>query len=406
MDLAEQDDLFSSTAVEKSSCNKATTLKLHNTQKKLLKRIRELEDEVSKWMSTKDAPDVADILKDSHCSCAFCKDGHVQCYCSSCRPVEESSKESADSDEETGDGDGPFVKQDPQYIVLYRVFCLHNMVYTRRLYLDQPKFARIKASRSTCLVGEEEILNEDEFLERRPSVAMIVYRDINCFGVENEPSDQLFWQDSESIHIVHDELHKALVKLATSTGLIWPFNLSMSGKSDRNMKAPYPFFFHYRSALEKYALYTSETTHKHIRLVLDYIQSHYADDYKEAEEMFSRERVTSHHLPKLFRPGDMLISVRPNILAYECDGWLQDEKIHVWSYQFDGSFQKKKDFKSVVIGKERSIKELSIYPLKYAEVGMEQRLRDRGEQFWRCRRKRYVDYSGWDHKGERHVRLK
>lgn len=42
------------------------------------------------------------------------------------------------------------------------------------------------------------------------------------------------------------------------------------------------------------------------------------------------------------------------------------------------------------------IRNLPFYPLKYAAKGVEEYIRKRSLEFWKWRRKRYVQYSGVD----------
>jgi len=40
------------------------------------------------------------------------------------------------------------------------------------------------------------------------------------------------------------------------------------------------------------------------------------------------------------------------------------------------------------------IREMELYPIKYAEVDLEDLIRARGQMFWKCRFKNYVCYDG------------
>ena len=39
------------------------------------------------------------------------------------------------------------------------------------------------------------------------------------------------------------------------------------------------------------------------------------------------------------------------------------------------------------------IKELAVYPIKFADIELQKALRARGETFWKCRRRNYVCYN-------------
>jgi len=42
------------------------------------------------------------------------------------------------------------------------------------------------------------------------------------------------------------------------------------------------------------------------------------------------------------------------------------------------------------------ISKLSLYPLRYAKEGISDAIKARGKMFWKCRQRRYVEYSGID----------
>lgn len=65
---------------------------------------------------------------------------------------------------------------------------------------------------------------------------------------------------------------------------------------------------------------------------------------------------------------------------------------------FDGNFQNKKA--RLTIDKlphpkdSFNIRDMMVYPIEYAEEGLEDALRARGEMFWQCRHRNYVCYLG------------
>jgi hypothetical protein len=66
-------------------------------------------------------------------------------------------------------------------------------------------------------------------------------------------------------------------------------------------------------------------------------------------------------------------------------------------WTFDGNFQKKTTrltLDGVPSMKEPfNIRDLSIYPIRFAEKGLEDALRARGLMYWKCRQRNYVCYS-------------
>jgi hypothetical protein len=68
---------------------------------------------------------------------------------------------------------------------------------------------------------------------------------------------------------------------------------------------------------------------------------------------------------------------------------------HSWS--FDGSFQETRETLSVFYpdysNEPFPIRSLNLYPLSFAEDGIEASIRARGRVFWSCRKQRYVSYT-------------
>lgn len=55
-----------------------------------------------------------------------------------------------------------------------------------------------------------------------------------------------------------------------------------------------------------------------------------------------------------------------------------------------------KYFSAVISAKELPITSLSIVPLFSLPSEKKESLVERGRMFWKCRRKRYISYEGWD----------
>jgi hypothetical protein len=73
---------------------------------------------------------------------------------------------------------------------------------------------------------------------------------------------------------------------------------------------------------------------------------------------------------------------------------------HTEEWNYDGNFQSvQKDKQVAYICDEDStfpITQLPLYPLRYAKQETRQSIKARGEMFWKCRLRRYVEYSGLD----------
>lgn len=93
--------------------------------------------------------------------------------------------------------------------------------------------------------------------------------------------------------------------------------------------------------------------------------------------------------------------------AYLSTSWLEKDRSDLYNpsgyvdsacWKFDGNFTKKMVRVSVnrlpSIEKPFKIRDLGLYPIIFAEEGLENALRTRGEMFWKCRQRNYVCYGG------------
>lgn len=72
--------------------------------------------------------------------------------------------------------------------------------------------------------------------------------------------------------------------------------------------------------------------------------------------------------------------------------------INCLRWSFDGNFQRDTGslrIKNIPSDKEKEIKitNLDVYPSRFAEPDILQKLRARGDMFWKCRKRRYVCYD-------------
>lgn len=66
------------------------------------------------------------------------------------------------------------------------------------------------------------------------------------------------------------------------------------------------------------------------------------------------------------------------------------------SWSFDGNFQKKSSHLRIhvpTMKDEFPVTQMSVYPLKFASKEVQAALWQRGQMFWKCRRRRYVCYT-------------
>ncbi|KAF2498988.1 hypothetical protein BU16DRAFT_446688, partial [Lophium mytilinum] len=171
------------------------------------------------------------------------------------------------------------------------------------------------------------------------------------------------------------------------------------------LEAPYTAFYHGRSLLADHASGRSgilEPLHQdHLQSLLDYVLGFCADDYKAADVLFAMGLVDKQHFQKLFPPNEVLVDAKdPQPLAYSTIDCAQNHPLEllltVWNWQYDGLFRQKNSLLTVTwpsYDGQIPISALPVYPLRYDTTGLKERLIERGQMFWECRKRKFVSYE-------------
>lgn len=288
-------------------------------------------------------------------------------------------------------------------------------------------------SRTDRLRGRDEVENATKYLDSHPRTAFVI---IHEYSPERyRTSDYHTSSGSKTGRLTQDappaESDRELVMTGpnVSDGL----RSIIESHPDKFLGFPakdfpkafeHPYLPFYHKMNEFITLLNStqldEYTRSCVKFFLQWVEDKERSNWNEADELFSRRKVNIEHYNKLFRPDEILISREP-------DGQLQAMKIepYPWRYAddlpesfywvFNGSFGKRnhkmssllldyiftekgsqKDKKAYTEKKEtyieRDITSLEIFPLRFAEEGVYQKLLARGEKFWNCRKKKLVCY--------------
>lgn len=208
--------------------------------------------------------------------------------------------------------------------------------------------------------------------------------------------------DYESIYLVSDTLRLTLIELGNCS----PFEHDDLSE----MLAPYVFIYHYRRQLQGLVEKKQGDVYRHISPLLSYIESHYKEEYDDADSKFAKGVVVPEHLTKLWIPNEVfLCSKEGHHMAYVLKSWpLRDAfypvnkeglDLFCWSWAYDGKdLYRTNDSKTISLDShdEVRIDQLRAYPLKYSTAEIRNHLRDRGSKFWTLRRQHLIAYSGLD----------
>ncbi|OTB11465.1 hypothetical protein K445DRAFT_322048 [Daldinia sp. EC12] len=317
---------------------------------------------------------------------------------------------------------------EPRCQMVYRVKTPEGRM---RMYLDQPQWVEGEDAKSEALVGNLPVRDIQSYLERNPEICFIVYRDFSTpksseKGVNHTVSIPKY--DSEMIEITSKDLEATVPKFISHYG----FSTDATGSRGREeasayhatdagslneLLAPYPAFYHAsRQAMEPFLESLDRSQEKQFQILLDYVMSHYGNEYDNAEKIISHGRITRQYIKYLFKPGDVVVQKGAGeAKGFLCSSWVTEEKVahdkreplgkkvpkiqysiksRYWT--FDGVFS----CKSTVLrwevdasnDSEFGTDSLSVCPLAHVNNNLKDKLRRRGERIWKCRRKCLVSY--------------
>jgi hypothetical protein len=165
---------------------------------------------------------------------------------------------------------------------------------------------------------------------------------------------------------------------------------------------PYVELYHERQALIELATDRVPVADQiHLTILFDYLEQRLGSEYTEAGQLFGHGEVNKKHWTKLFPPGVIVVSYRSNeptaYVSTSCTIAQNDTlRLSCWSWAFESKFFKNKVDLVVSWPSDKdtiAIADLLTYPLEYAPAGLEQDLRHRGQVFWACRSRKFINYN-------------
>ncbi|KAF2833898.1 P-loop containing nucleoside triphosphate hydrolase protein [Ophiobolus disseminans] len=315
------------------------------------------------------------------------------------------------------------------FVVVHRVECSrveqhHEHHVPSADYLDVPRLLA-QSNRKTCLQGQDPIKDIEGYLEDRNNLSFAIYITYSCtryyetikddfkrlrmptmdenVAIMAKPFFYVLEQDaqpataeSEAL-ILSEGLQDALHVLETHpSGFRWNWN------DQSSLMYPYLQLYHQRDLLVDDTTHGLKISHRsHVDALHTYLLSRLGPAYLEAETLFARGSVDRQHWAKLFRPGAVVVTVKNGQpVAFICESCPTQSNgrllLQCWSWAFDGKFFQNKVVLNISWPSGNdivAITDLQVYPLEYAVAGLDNELRARGEVFWACRSRKFVNYD-------------
>ncbi|KAI9876054.1 MAG: hypothetical protein M1830_007447 [Pleopsidium flavum] len=329
-----------------------------------------------------------------------------------------------------------------QFQTLHRVSCQEDKTTT--VFFDPP-WRLDQEQENAHLRGRTIVSNLELHIERHKELSFLVYKDYVCCTPDGIPSKLAphSWKQAsdfcggdtsptaskESVFVITESFSEALGALLNGDQT----RLDRYPEFDVNSEffAPYLWVYHDRAFIREKASSLSDEHQKQINLLMCYVDHSFGSEYEEVDNLLSRGMISGQYFQYLFTPDDILISKektkeKDHIQGYLQKSWpqrkdaksqsklalhprliQQEEKpsldltLRALLWKFDGSFQRELRDLFIKYGARWDevmvIRDLDIYPLKFADLKMAESLRAKGKKFWDCRHKKYVCYSGWDY---------
>ena len=307
------------------------------------------------------------------------------------------------------------------------------------VFLETPQWKQ--SGGGPVLYGSKPLQNVQFYLNQHPEIAFLFYRDYNS----SPPKDlrKILSEDgvfdspkpgAQSLNLVSEHIISAVEKV----GKALPYFAELFPNFDpkKEIHAPYVFMYYILPLLPEAQLDLTPIENDLLNQLKDSITASHGSEYADAKACAARGVVTRRLMKYLIRPGDVLVCPKDSPpRAYIAASWaigdgkldtaikersyFKDDpekramflknceetyswKVSVWSWVFDGSFEKKHSSINIHLrvaddADEFKVNCLNYFPLIFDTDGLRDLLNRRGKMFWKCREKKLISYQEEDH---------
>jgi hypothetical protein len=323
------------------------------------------------------------------------------------------------------------VKSVPRRQVLHQVLCVaqYHFHAIEAFYEDKPVKRFSEQSGDQELEGDIVVTHLGRYCVQNPDISFIIFKQHQCVQGERPLSKrQLEWEyriseishtqispRAERMVIPPGVLQKAVVKVALCDPPRPAYQDDITGMDEKmiDMDAPYVFLYHHRAALRKLSEEGSDPMTEHVLALLDFIDSEWEAEYREADNQFDSGIVTNKHIDKLFCPNNIVIKKsKETVRAYVIATWPRRPRetslaIPCWSWIYNGiNLQRDHTVLQLPLPLPdgSTIADMSIRPISKTDNTIIEELRMRGKKFWAMKERYFGCYSGFDiEKTKNHV---
>ncbi|KAF3099631.1 hypothetical protein TWF102_002299 [Orbilia oligospora] len=301
----------------------------------------------------------------------------------------------------------------PEKQTLHRIFCSERRPTT---WLDKPRVGNARRQ-TQHYEADIPIPDEKAYFKRNEHIQFVVYQDFKCCSpsiskIEGSVSSVSLEDDADSgiamspFSIISEDFNALICSLQARANIRgWNHGFKLY----EHIVGPHNCILRHIGHIRATILTFKPRQQYLLNLLFDFIDETFGDEFRRAIQLFSQGYVSKDTLCYLMSPDDVIVrkDKMHRLQAYVVETWpsLNSHnhlRFWVWSWKFNGLLRRIDT--DVVIDLEYvfkdidmiQINQLAYYPLEYADPGSKRFLELRGLQFWRCRHRRFVSYSGWD----------
>jgi hypothetical protein len=320
--------------------------------------------------------------------------------------------------------------------VVYKVHCHQRNSATQ--FLDKPLEYGDELDHGFHLHGQKPFPRDlDLFIERqRDALSFMVYKELECCIPNLTPDEHqeisirdLNIQDTkmpaikETIRVTSKSLQDAFAFLRKR----FPGELEYFPEFKIGSQISSPFLFYYcKRSFMMSMMSLDDLPQKHlsqVKMFCEHVEKSFGDEFAHVDTLMSEEKITAQYLPYLFVPGTVaILRTGKAYSGFEQTDWprlksrdssigppgltlvsgrppLRAKKLSILGqyWHFDGSFSMNWKELDIDYGEPeprvKSIRDLDVFPLRFAGFDIEDALRRRGSIFWHCRVRKFVSYN-------------
>lgn len=167
------------------------------------------------------------------------------------------------------------------------------------------------------------------------------------------------------------------------------------------------YFYHHRHDIDAAAALAEGELQSQITALQMYINTQYGELFDEMDSLAAKGMVKSQNIPLLFCPNEIVMT-KANGVPAACvlRAWPAKKNpiaLECWNWAYDGHWLHRKECWLNInrpIQPMVNIRDLAVYPLRFATDEEISYLESRGRKFWSLRHHSFVAYEGWDLKRE------